>query len=533
MRTSRTTRISIGILAVLALATMAPAAVKLPRIFGNHMVLQRGTPVSVWGWADAGQKVTVSFAGQAKIAEAGADGKWMVKLDALQASAKPATMTVSANGAKVTFTNVLVGEVWVGSGQSNMEMGLGGCLEAKRFIEEAKKFPAIRLFTAPKRPSGVPMYDVHGSWRACDPGSARGFSAVLYYFGRRIHKEIGVPVGLIHSSWGGTRIEPWTPPCGFEAIASLAKIAKEVRDAPVRYNQQVAAKIKDVETWLTVAKSAVAAGKPAPRFPDVPKHPLDSSGRPTGLYNGMIHPIVPFAIRGAIWYQGESNGGEGPTYFAKMQALIGGWRKVWGQGDFPFYFVQLANFHAPSTNPAGGDGWARHREAQTHSLTIPHTGMAVIIDIGDARNIHPKNKFDVGERLALWALAKDYDKKDLVYSGPIYKGMKVDGNKVVLSFDHVGGGLMVGKKEGLAPTKEVPGGELKHFAIAGADKKWLWADAKIVGDTVVVSCDAIAKPVAVHYAYSMNPEGCNLYNKEGLPASPFRTDGDYAPKLRD
>ena len=242
------------------------------------------------------------------------------------------------------------------------------------------------------------------------------------------------------------------------------------------------------------------------------------------LYNGMINPVVPYGIKGAIWYQGESNGGEGDSYYHKMRALIGGWRKVWNQGDFPFYHVQLANWQKPNDNPAGGDGWAKVRMAQLQSLQIPNTGMAVSIDIGDAADIHPKNKFDVGERLALWALRDNYGKKDLVVSGPLYKSMKVDGNKIRVSFDHAGSGLMVGKKDGRNPTVEDKGGKLKRFAIAGEDKKWVWADAVIDGAAVVVSSPDVAKPVAVRYAFTMNPEGCNLYNKEGLPASPFRTD---------
>lgn len=242
------------------------------------------------------------------------------------------------------------------------------------------------------------------------------------------------------------------------------------------------------------------------------------------MYNGMLHCVVPFAIKGALWYQGESNGGEGDEYLAKMRALVGGWRKIWNQGDFPFYHVQLANFEKPNDDPAGGNGWARCRMAQLQSLTIPRTGMAVTIDIGEGPDIHPKNKFDVGERLAAWALHDEYGKKDITPSGPLYKELKVDGNKAIITFNHTGRGLMVGKKEGREPAKAVPNGALQRFAIAGEDKKWVWAEAVIVGDSVVVSSPIVAAPVAVRYAFSMNPEGCNLYNKDGLPASPFRTD---------
>ena len=247
----------------------------------------------------------------------------------------------------------------------------------------------------------------------------------------------------------------------------------------------------------------------------------------SGMYNSMIHPFVHLPIKGALWYQGESNGGEGETYYDKMRALIGGWRKQWGQGNFPFYYVQLANFQAPSEDPAGGSGWAKLRDAQTKSLTIPNTGMAVITDtvpLAEKDDIHPKNNFDVGLRLARWALARDYGQKNLEVSGPLFKALKVEGNKARLAFDHTGTGLMIGKKDGRTPATAASGEKLKHFAIAGADKKWFWAEAVIDGNTVTVSSPEVKEPVAVRYAYQMNPDGANLYNKEGLPASPFRTD---------
>jgi len=510
-----------AVLAVCVLAPAASAEVRLANIIGSNMVLQREMPVPIWGWADAGEKVTVKFAGQTKTATAAADGKWTVKLDALETSAKPADMTV-AGANTITLKNILVGEVWIGSGQSNMEMGVGGCLDAGKVVAAAK-YPTMRLITVRKATSGTPRESFSGSWQVCSPRSAGRFSATLFFFGQKLHKELGVPIGLIHSSWGGTRVEPWTPPCGFAAVKSLKDISNAVSKANAEYNKALAGSISRIEAWVTMAKKALAENEPIPGMPStMPKHRMNSSGAPTGLYNAMIHPLIPFAVRGATWYQGESNGGEGMSYFEKKKALIGGWRELWGY-DLSFYFVQLANFRNPNTNPAGGDGWARVRDAQTATLSVPKTGMAVIIDIGMARNIHPKNKQDVGKRLALWALAKDYG-KSIVYSGPMYKGMKREGKTIRLTFDHVGGGLIVGQKEGLAPTKEVPGGTLKQFAIAGADKKWAWADAKIDGQTVVVSSDKIPAPVAVRYAYSMNPQGCNLYNKEGLPAVPFRTD---------
>jgi sialate O-acetylesterase len=294
------------------------------------------------------------------------------------------------------------------------------------------------------------------------------------------------------------------------------------------YRKQLADSLPAVEKWVADAHAALGEpGHEIPSPPQLPNNPGTDAGLPTTLYNGMIHPVEHFAIKGALWYQGESNGGEGDEYYHKMCALVGGWRKVWNQGDFPFYFVQLANFQRRNTNPAGGDGWAKVRMAQSNSLQIPHTGMAVAIDLANADNpedIHPRNKFDVGERLALWALRNDYGKTEIVPSGPLYRSMEVEGGRIRMSFDYVGHGLMVGNKEGRKPTVEVPQGKLKQFAVAGADKAWHWADALIDGDTVVVSSSDVPKPVAARYAFSMNPDGCNLYNKDGLPAVPFRTD---------
>ena len=303
------------------------------------------------------------------------------------------------------------------------------------------------------------------------------------------------------------------PPCGFRMEPPLANVLSDMKRNVQAYRSEMEKKLPEVEKWVAEARAALATPNgQIPAQPILPNNPLTDAGFPTTLYNGMIHPIVPFAIKGALWYQGESNGGEGDEYYHKMRALVGGWRKVWNQGDFPFYFVQLANFQQPNQDPAGGDGWAKIRMAQSQSLQIPHTGMAVAIDLADADNpgdIHPKNKFDVGERLAVWSLHDDYGKKDLVYSGPLYKSMKVEGGKIRVSFDAVGGGLMVGKKQGRDPAVEDSGGKLKCFAIAGEDKKWHWAEAVIEGDTVVVSSPDVPQPTAVRYAYSMNPVGCN------------------------
>jgi len=472
-------------LAVLSsLSNTAQAEVELASIFGNSMVLQCDMTTPVWGWAKPSENVTVKFGGQEKSTIADAAGRWIVKLDAQKANAKGRALTVSGENT-ITLRDVLVGEVWICSGQSNMEWPVSRAMNPKQEIENANH-PLIRLFDVPGHTtSPVAKEKCPGQWQVCSPASVGRFSAVGYYFGRRLQKELNVPVGLVGSNWGGTRIEPWVSPAGFRSVSELKSTADEV-----------------------VARTEASKVNP---------------GSPSAIYNAMVHPLAPFAMRGAIWYQGESNGSEGVSYYHKKKALVNGWRKLFNP-DLAFYWVQLADFRPPTDNPEGGDGWAKLREAQRKALEIKHTGMAVIIDIGQERDIHPRNKQDVGWRLSQWALHQTYSKKDLVPAGPLFRGHKVDGSSIRLQFDHVGGGLMVGEKDGLNPTKQAANGELKKFAIAGADKKWHWATAVIDGDEVVVKSDAVAKPVAVRYGYTMNPRGANLYNKEGIPASPFRTD---------
>ena len=500
------------------------AGVTFPGIFNDNMVLQRDIEAPVFGWDSPGQEVTVKFAGQEVKGKADAKGKWMVRLKPLKASSEGRDLTVAGSSTR-TFKNVVVGEVWVCSGQSNMEWSVRASANPKEEIQNAN-WPLIRHIKVSHNNEPAAKNTARiGGWQECSPKTAANFTAVGYYFARKLHQEIKVPIGLIGSNWGGTRVEPWTPPIGFESVPELKSISDKVNSWDIKSEAgQQAFKnyIAKMKEWTAKAEADIAAGKFPGRQPIMPGPP-QSHQEPTKLYNGMIHFMIPFAIRGAIWYQGESNGNEGVSYFYKKKALIQGWRKLWNQGDFPFYYVQLANFQGANNTPGAGNGWARIRMAQTKVMEIPNTGQAVIIDIGAANDIHPKNKQDVGKRLARWALAKDYG-KNIVHSGPLYKSHKVEGSNIIVEFNHAGSGLMVGKKEGLAPTAEDKGGSLKRFAIAGEDKKFFWADAKIVGNTVVLSCKDVPKPVAVRYAYSMNPAGCNLYNKEGLPASPFRTD---------
>jgi sialate O-acetylesterase len=469
-------------------APAAPAAeareLKLPRIFGDHMVVQRGVPVPVFGTAAPGEKVAVNLAGQAATAVADREGRWLAKIPPLKQPGGPFELAVGGR-TSVVFKDVYVGDVWLCGGQSNMEMQVNGCNTAEDI--KGATFPLIRHIRVTKKQSIAPEKDIVGDWQVCSPQTVGGFTAAGYFFARTVHEETKVPIGLISSNWGGTAIEPWIP----------AEALKAVPEAGSR---------DDAEKQLAAWDGKMAS------FPW------------SILYNGMIAPIVPYGIKGALWYQGESNGGEGDSYYHKMRALIGGWRQAFGVGDFPFLFVQLASYQEANDSPSGGDGWAKLRMAQLKSLTIPNTGMAVATDIGDAKDIHPKNKQDVGKRLALWALAKEFPKKNIVCSGPLYKAHQAEGSRIRIAFDNVGGGLMIGRKEGTAPTAEVKGGKLQRIAIAGKDKRWVWADAKIDGKTLVVWSNQVPQPVAVRYAFTQNPEGANLYNKEGLPASPFRTD---------
>ncbi len=511
------------IIAIFTCATSpAFADVKLPNIFGNQMVLQQEKPIRFFGWAQPGEKVTVTIGEESKSATTDEKGNWRVDLSARKADGKAFNVVIQGKN-KIELKDVLMGEVWICSGQSNMEWTVGGSMNGQQEIAAAKH-PMIRLFNVPNHISSAqPNKNTPGSWAACNPKSIVRFSAVGYYFGRELQKEINVPIGLVGTNWGGTRIEPWTPPVGFESVPELESIVKRLRAADPNTpegKENFSNYIESVEKWAATSRENLKKGI-APGSPPT-QNLLRQIGGATSIYNGMVHGLAPFQVRGAIWYQGESNAGQGEKYYPLKKALVAGWRKVFENDDMPFYWVQLANFMAPSNNPAGG-GWGPVREGQRLALSIPNTGMAVTIDIGNARDIHPRNKQDVGKRLALWALAKNYN-KEIVPSGPLYKSSKVEGNKMRINFDYVGGGLMVGKKEGLQPTKEVKDGELGRFAIAGEDKTWHWAKAKIDGQSVVVWSDKVAKPVAVRYAYESNPDGANLYNREGLPASPFRTD---------
>lgn len=645
---------------------VARSDVRLPGVFADHMVIQRDAKVPIWGWAEPGEKVEVSFANQHQTAVTDGTGKWQTALDPMPASATPQVMTVAGHN-KLSVADILVGDVWVCSGQSNMNLPLNGTSSAKSDVPAAE-LPLMRLLRVGLNPSDTEQDDIRGQWKLCSPNTARSFSAAAFYFGRHLQHELKVPIGLIQSTWGGTTAEAW---CASESLRDseiLAPILSRYQEALkvlepnlVKYRRDYAAwttkgypadpgntglaegwasadhddsawtitnvpvtwsdvpkidvvgmvwfrKTIDVpaamagrdlllslgaithcdmtyfngqqvgSTWVEVPDaglvdrkykvpgSLVRAGKntiairafnliwtgavsgPAPGMflapldqadrrshlpiagqwkckvehkleainnpPPAPKRPLgpNTPAAPSNLFNGMIKPIVPFAIKGTIWYQGESNGGRGYQYRTLLPALIQGWRARWNQGDFPFLIVQLPNYSNPSTEPVTNEPWPAVREAQLLTVrSLPATGLVITIDIGE-RQIHPVNKKDVGHRLALSALETAYHLKG-PGTGPLYLASRIEGESVVVMFDHIGSGLTI--RKGMD--------SLVGFAVAGPDRKFVAADAKIVGDTVVVRADAVKNPVSVRYLWANNPTA-SLFNQDGLPASPFRTD---------
>jgi sialate O-acetylesterase len=623
------------------------ADIRLPKIFGDSMVLQRDRPVAVWGWADANEKIIVSFHQQTKATKADSNGHWKLMLDAEKAGG-PYILKVTGKNT-ITLRNILMGEVWVCSGQSNMEMAVKWCDSAENEIKEAD-FPMIRQVALQRDMSGTPQEDIRypAAWKTATPGNVADFSAVGYFFARDIYRKLKVPVGIIHSSWGGTNIETWTSADGFrhsndfKSLGSLPRldvdsfihakkesVEKLIRDvqralpdaATIRlwkeptYNDETWSKMKLPAAWKTqqlknfygivwfrktisinasdAGKAAtlsigiannsdetyvngVFAGKTANQNKTTHTYKLpagilksgkntvalkvegdwgdgglkgnkedmrleitnggayDLSGNwlfqvesisdnifavspnvyPSLLFNAMINPLLPYTIRGVLWYQGESNADRAYEYRKTFPLMIKDWRRSWNQGVFPFYFVQLSSFNWDNGNNSNtGSKWAELREAQAMALNLPNTGMAVTYDIGNAINIHPHNKQDVGKRLAAVALQNTYDQR-VVWAGPTFELMKAEGNKITIEFSQTYTGLKVKDKYGY----------VKGFEIAGGDHKFYFAKATIVGHRVVVSSDSVANPVAVRYAWADDAREANLYNKEGFPASPFRTD---------
>ncbi len=459
---------SLLVLAAMAVGATAQAAVKLHNLFTDHAVLQREMPIPVWGMADDGEKVTATL-GDETVSATAEKGKWLVKFKPRSAGGEPLVLKVEGKDSKLEVKDLLIGEVWLCGGQSNMEWRITQSETPAEIIARAKN-PNIRLLNVPRGGKPEPQTEINAAWKICDEKSVGEFSAVGYHFGAALQKKLDVPVGLINSNVGGTPAQRWAD---FESLYAVPETKGYVKT------------VKDGDAF-----KPNAAG--------------------SDLYNAMIAPLAPYAIRGAIWYQGESNAGQAERYRTLFPTMIQSWRKTFGQPDMPFFFVQLAPFKDKTDKPQESD-WAELREAQLMTLSkLSNTGMAVITDVGNEKNIHPTPKQPVGERLAIAARGIVYKEK-IEYSGPVFESLKTDGEKAILRFSHVGSGL------------EAKGDKLTGFTIAGEDKVWHNADAKIEGETVVVSCDNVTKPVAVRFGWANFPI-VNLWNKDGLPATPFRTD---------
>jgi sialate O-acetylesterase len=497
------------VLVFLAISATVFAEVKLPKIFGNNMVLQQHSVIKIWGFANSGERIKVHIVDNKAECIADSNGKWSIELSQMKAGG-PFDLVIEGKN-KITLSNVMVGEVWLCSGQSNMEYQLRRCTGSEEEIGKAS-YPLIRIFIVKHNVAESPLNDVEGEWLLCDPKNIGEFSGVGFFFGKKLFEELNVPIGLIQATWGGTPAEAWTaknilePDEDFKPI--LARWNKQVEEYPTELEEWNRNKDNLLKKWSADSLDAVAKGAARPRKPKRPE--LGTKNQPGGLYNGMIYPLVPLSFQGVIWYQGESNAMRAYQYRKLFPALINNWRAVWGRNELPFYFVQLPNLirkAAPSQS-----GWAELREAQLKTLSLHNTGMAVTIDIGDSTNLHPANKTEVGLRLALVALYNVYHRDEFFCSGPIFKSFKIENGKVIVSFNHTGVGLI---------TKD--GKKLRGFKICGEDKVFVDANAEIVANNVVVWCDTIINPVAVRYAWADNPQ-CNLYNSAMLPASPFRTD---------
>lgn len=527
----------------------------LSAIFADHMVLQRDIKVPVWGFGTPSEKVTVQFAGKTQTGKVAENGKWRVDLDPMSASAEPREMVVAIGEKTFKIADILVGEVWVASGQSNMGSPVSSLQNAAEVLSKAAD-PQLRFFTVVKKTADKPQSDLKGKWELSSPDNAKGFSAVAYFFAREIREKMKCPVAILHSSWGGTSIETWISLKGLKQTPPITKMLdlwdkaveqyRTIKENPLLIENYE----KELKQWQTevspdfnrimkayndsVATGKIVGKKPQPSRPE-PSNPdpmgIPSPSRrpstPTVNFNGMISPLIPYAIRGAIWYQGENNGSAGLEYRVLMPRLIQDWRNLWKQPGtaevFPFIYVQLPS-NGSDAAPVADKGWPFLREAQLMSLKVPQTGMAITIDIGDPKNVHPADKIDVGHRLSLVARKIAYG-ENIVSSGPLFQDFAIKKNgKILIRFSETGSGLTIGQSPWYALSVEpFPKDKLIGFFIAGDDKKWVEADAKIDRNSVVVSSPQVSNPTAVRYGWANSPR-CNLYNKEGLPASPFRTD---------
>ncbi len=515
-----------GLAVMLALVTLVPvcgAELKLAPFCGDHMVVQRDRPIVLSGSAGPGERVTAEFAGGRADAVADAKGVFTLKLPAQKACKEGRVLTVKGGSNTIELKDVLVGDVWLCTGQSNMEISMNDLqvsAEAKRenrpLIRRMKISHAFLPF--PADPMKVAVDG--GGWQEGTPETIARWAATAYYFARAIQNRYpDLPIGLCECCHSGSPVQSWIPMEAWAAFPSL-KEGEEVANRRERLAKFVARQLEETQAWAQAATEGI---KHEIGFANPPHSAFGDGSMPSGMYNAMMKCLTGTPVAGAIWYQGEANTGQ-PDYAVKMQAMVTGWRKAWGF-ELPFYYVQLPGLGPPSEDPGARAEWAITRDLQRRALAlIPKSGMASAIDVGEANDLHPKNKLDPGERLARWALRDVYGDKEIVVSGPLYKAMKVEGAKVRIAFEHAESGLMVGHKDGRAPVVEVKDGKLGGFAIRGRDGKWVWADAVIDGKIVAVSSAAVAEPVAVRYAFSSNPVSANLYNKAGLPASTFTTE---------
>ena len=509
------------VLPLLLLTVPAVAEVRLPGFYGDHMVLQQQVPIRIRGWADEAESVHVTLNNVTASAVGGKDGRWQVELPAMQASSKSLVLQVRGKGNTMELKDVLIGEVWLCSGQSNMEWPVSRSANAESEISNANH-PLIRHIKIPRKPSTVALDDVAADWQICSPETAGSFTACGYFMSRRLQKELNVPIGLVNSSWGGTRVEPWTPPVGFENVAALSGIHKSLigrTPGTVEYTQSLTKHVDSLEQWLVNARQSLKTGAgapPSPAFPDT-LQPYRSHQDPTMLYNGMIHALVGFPIRGAIWYQGESNRADGMLYFEKKKALISGWRELWGQGHFPFYFVQIAPYQYGQEDPAE---LARFWEAQSAVQQIPATGMVVTNDIADLKDIHPVNKQDVGLRLANLALRHQYGRTSIVAESPEFESLQTAKDHLLVHFRKTAGGLKT--RDSQSPS---------HFEIIGGGSGGFRpATAVVIGDAVKLTSPDVPQPTAFRFAWHKLAEP-NLTGGSGLPVAACR--GGRVPDFFD
>lgn len=497
------TPLFLSLLVCTLLTSFAQAGLKLPSIIGPNMVLQRDLENPIWGWADPGAEVTVAIAGQNLQTKADQAGKWKVKLAPMAVSSDPVSMAIKSGAEELVLDNILVGEVWICSGQSNMQWSVSQSNDPDLETATAK-YPEIRFISVPQVGTQEKKDDFVGQWDVCTPETVGQFSGVGYFFGRQLHLTLDVPIGLIDNAWGGSAAEAWISREVMDSDPRFSNVAEQWKNTDATYDHE-----KAMAAWKVKAEEAKAAGTQAPRQPS---NLLTGNQRPGNIWAGVLHPTIGYGIRGTIWYQGESNAGRAYQYDDLFALMISEWRKAWGIGDFPFYWVQLADYMAEKDAP-GDSSWAELREAQSNTLSLPNTGQAVIYDLGEGRDIHPRDKQNVAKRLARIALARDYG-VEIEYQSPSYKAMEVKENKAILTFENVG-------KDGLYTfdTQQAVG-----FAVAGADKVWHWGTGAIVGaDKVEVVSDKVSAPVAVRYAWADNPIA-NLRGRNGLPVDPFRTD---------